>query len=120
MKLLIIAALITLASCSKEKIETPAQQADVTNVTFGPAYAGANLSIKFRITLNIKGSVKRAMLNRIPFRMVWYINSPESQTYTMYDHMVDTYPTYPQQRFYQVVFEMQDGSTISCKPFQVY
>lgn len=124
MKLLLTAFFpLLLLSCSKQSSDLlqSNQAPTVENITFAPAYAGSNLSIKFTFTLNVSTQVTKVTLIRANGLLrLWYKNDPQSGAVTTYDHMVDSFPTYGQSAFYFFEFIMGDGSKTVTEPFQVY
>lgn len=125
MKLILTALIFLLVSCSKQSLDSLQSNQDaaptIENMTFSPAYAGSNMSIKFTFTLNVTTPIQKITLIRTNGLLrLWYKNDPQTGPVTTYDHMVDTWPTYPQSAFYFFEFIMADGSKILTEPFQVY
>lgn len=123
--IIILWILIGLISCSKEATTSNRSATippAVASVTFAPAYAGGSVSVKFTATLAIPvpAEVVAVNLYRMPNLLLQTINKPESKTYTLYDHLVDVYPTYPQSIFYQFEIVMASGEKILAPKFQVY
>lgn len=124
--LLSIISLSVLSSCSKDPQVTQQRAGDtepsIVSVKFSPVSAGGSFSVKFDVNLNIPdtSSIKEVNLYRLPNMKVWYVAAPETKSYIMYDHVIDTYPTYPSNTFYQFEFVMKSGAIILKDKFQVY
>lgn len=124
--LLAIISLAFLSSCKKDQLEASQQpnsnEPSIASVKFSPVSAGGSYSVKFDVNLYIRDTsiVKEVNLYRVPSIKVWYVSSPESKRYIMYDHTVDVYPTFSTNTFYQFEFVMKSGAKILKDKFQVY
>lgn len=112
---------LILASCSKKASDTnePPKAAYVTGVTWSPVYAGASMSIAFSVNMVIVSPVTKVNLYNAQ-RLASELKNPQTKTYTMYDHAVQSMPTYPAHQMYHFEFIMADGTKILTEPFQVY
>lgn len=119
-------ALLILTSCTKPSLESNVaanepEAAAVQSVTWGPVYAGGNMSIAFTVNLIVTSPVTKVNLFRANYlQLVWEVKNPQTGTYTMYNHIVDVMHTYPQHEMYFFEFLMADGSKVLTEPFQVY
>lgn len=123
MRILLLLTVLIAVSCSKDnEAGRDGNDPTVESVTFQPSYAGSNMSIKFTFTLKVPlaGSVKQAKLYKVPSKLVWSTDQPETGVHIMYDHSVDIFPTHASNTFYQLEFAMQDGTTKQTDKFQVY
>lgn len=114
---------LTLISCSKSTdLARPNSGEPVVNsITWSPVYAGSNMSIMFKITINVSEPVTRMNLIRAKDEVVLdYENNPQSGTITMYDHMVESMPLEIHKAFYFLEFKMADGTVVRGDRFQVH
>lgn len=118
----LLLATTLLFSCKKDEVpEQRVSEPTVTSVTFYPASAGANISVGFTVNISVDaGSISKVTLYREPNKEVWNVDNPETGTYKMYDHSIDTYPTVNSNAKYYFVFTKKNGGTVSTTPFQVY
>lgn len=124
MKKILLALTLFATACSKDSDDSSKKDASaptVTNVRFGPVYAGANESVKFDFDVTVPDTtaVKKLLLRRPNLSVIVEINNPRTGHYIKYDHVGD-YPGYEEGSWYVFEYKMTNGGSIAFDPFQVY
>ncbi|MFT3679431.1 MAG: hypothetical protein QM791_04110 [Ferruginibacter sp.] len=122
MKNLFIALLLLFCSCKKESTtNTPQEnnQPRIVDYVVSKIFEAGAMHPKFTVNIISDPSIVEQVQLLRGTGVCWYIDSPSSGQYIMYDHLSE-WPTYEQFVYYHFEFHKKDGSKISTTPFQVY